>query len=205
MLVEFYFTASSRYSYLASTRLDGISERTGCNFVWKPLNNHAILARFGADPILSENTTSGQYAWAYREKDARQWADYYGIPFVEPIHFRKDPSWLVRGCFAAESCGRLVPFCRQLFQAIFVESRVLEEDDLRGLAAIVGIHTSEFNDAFASQLTTERQENVLEEAASKGVFGVPTFIVGDNLFWGNDRLILLEHTLRTMAGDNRSS
>ena len=205
MLVEFYFSAASRYSYLASTQLDGISARTACSFVWKPLNNHAILARAGADPFLSEGPMSGQYAWSYREQDARNWADYYGVPYVEPIHFRKDPPWLVKGCFAADSCGQLVPFCRHLFQAIFVESRVIEEDDLRGLAANAGIRASEFNDAFASQRISERQESVLEEAASKGVFGVPTFIAGDALFWGNDRLILLEHALRTQAGDSRPS
>lgn len=202
MFVDFYFTASSRYSYLASTQLEGISARTGCAFVWKPLNNHAILARSGADPFLSESPTSGQYAWSYREKDAKDWADYYGVPFVEPVHFRKDPPWLERGCFAAEACGQLIPFCQQLFHAIFVESRAIEEDDMREFAANAGIDTDAFDNAYACQRTSERQESVLEEAASKGVFGVPTFIVEDALFWGNDRLVLLEHTLRKRVGDN---
>lgn len=213
MVVEFYFTPSSRYSYLASTQLEGISERTGCAFAWKPLNNHAILDRFGANPFQSETPGSGQYAWSYRERDARQWADYYNVPFVEPVNFRKDPPWLERGCFAAEACGTLVPFCRHLFHAIFVEGRALEENDLPGIAANAGIHAGEFKDAYASQHVAERQESVLEEAVSKGVFGVPTFIGADAFFWGNDRLVLLEHALGrgqathakpTAATDNRT-
>lgn len=203
ILVEFYFTPSSRYSYLASTQLDGISERTGCEFSWKPLNNHEILSRFGADPFLSSVPSSGQYSWSYRQQDAERWAEYYGVPFVEPVNFRKDPPWLEQGCFAAEACGQLVPFCHELFRAIFVESRELEDADLPGLAANVGIHADEFNDAFDNQHTSKRKESVLDEAASKGVFGVPTFFFGDTALWGNDRLVLLEHMLVASAGDSR--
>ncbi|MEZ5926015.1 MAG: DsbA family protein [Hyphomicrobiaceae bacterium] len=196
MQVDFYFSPTSRYSYLASTQLDAIAERTGCTFVWKPLNNHAILARNGSDPFLSEQLLSGQYAWSYREYDAKCWADYYGVPFVEPVHFRCDPPYITHGCFAAEACGRLVPFSKRLFQAIFIESRPIEATDLADLALAAGLSETAFEQARADPHTREREASVLDEAVANGVFGVPTFRLDGRPYWGNDRLILLEHALK---------
>ncbi|MEZ5776454.1 MAG: 2-hydroxychromene-2-carboxylate isomerase [Hyphomicrobiaceae bacterium] len=199
MQVDFYLSLPSRYSYLASTQLDRIARRTGCTFVWKPLNNHAILERNGSNPFRSERLPSGQYAWSYREYDARCWADYYGVPFVEPVNFRRDPPYIVRACHAAAVCGRLVPYCARIFQAIFIEGRAIEEHDLAGLAADAGIDREEFTSALAGQDAARRERDVLDEAVAKGVFGVPSFVLGDRLFWGNDRLILLEHALTRAA------
>ena len=89
--VNFYFSVTSRYSYLASTQLDAVAARTGCSFSWLPVNNHDIMAAAGADPFRSSSPTSGQYDWSYREYDAKCWADYYGVPFEEPVNFRCDP------------------------------------------------------------------------------------------------------------------
>lgn len=200
MLVDFYFCVSSRYSYLASTQLDGISARTGCTFLWKPVHYDVLLAKAGGDPLASDKPASGQYAWTYRQQDARAWAEFYSVPYEEPRDFRVDPPWLVRGCFAADMCGSLIPFCQRIFRAIFVESRVLEEPDLLEFASDVGIDKDKFEEALTNAKTVERQTEVLGEAVSKGVFGVPTFVVEDTLFWGNDRLVLLEHKLKSAIG-----
>ena len=197
MQVDFYLSAASRYSYLASTQLDKISAQTGCEFLWKPLNNHALLSANGMDPFRSPAPVSGQYDWAYREYDAKCWAEYYDVPFVEPVNFRKDPPFIVRGCYAAESLGRIVPFCRRLSAAIFVEGRVIDQPLLSDFAEDVGIDRSDFEHAFGSEQVAGREKEVLDAALSKNVFGVPTFVSGDKLFWGNDRIPLL---LRALEG-----
>jgi 2-hydroxychromene-2-carboxylate isomerase len=197
--VDFYFSVASRYSYLASTQLDAVAARTGCRFVWKPLNNNDIMVGAGANPFRAQRPPSGQYDWSYREYDAGCWADYYGVPFVEPVNFRRDPPYLVRALCAAERCDALVPMARRLFRAIFVESVVIEEDMLANLAAQAGVDA--FEAAFAAPATAARQQDLLDEAAGRGVFGVPTFCLGERLFWGNDRLVLVEHALtRTGSG-----
>lgn len=193
--VDFFFTCASRYSYLAATQLEGIAARTGCSFRWRPLNNPALLAGRGANPFRAPARPSGQYDWTYREYDAKCWADFYGVPFVEPVNFRKDPPYLVRACTAAEALGALLPFARRLFQAIFVEGQVIAESDLAGFAMDVGIARDAFEQAYQREATALREAQTLEEALARGVFGVPTCLLGERLFWGNDRLALLEHAL----------
>ena len=71
------------------------------------------MDRRGGNPFRGE-PLSGQYDWGYREYDAKCWADYYGIPFREPVAFRVDPARLALACLAADGQGALVPCCRLL-------------------------------------------------------------------------------------------
>ncbi|MEM7360064.1 MAG: DsbA family protein [Pseudomonadota bacterium] len=199
--VDFYLTVSSRYTYLAMTQLDRIAREHRCSFTWKPVNNHELLARRGYDPFKTENNTSGQYDWAYREYDAKCWAKFYGVPFVEPINFRRDPIYLVNSCYAAEQCGYLEAFCRRLSEAIFVESRVIVESDINSIAKEVGIDPVEFENAYNSDFPSDRFTELHDEAARRKVFGVPTFVLREKMFWGNDRLRLLEWELQQLADD----
>ncbi len=202
--VDFFFSCASRYSYLAATQLEGIAARTGCRFRWRPLNNPAIMKARGANPFRAPERPSGQYDWSYREYDAKCWADFYGVPYVEPVNFRKDPPHLVRGCTAAEALGALVPFAQRLFRAIFVDGRVIADSDLAGIARDAGIAGEAFEQTFHLAATAEREAQTLQEALARGVFGVPTCLLGDRLFWGNDRLALLEHALR-QAGPSKDT
>ncbi len=193
--VDFYFSPSSRYSYLASTQLDRICGQAGCEFNWLPVNNVELLERLGSNPFHSEKLVSGQYDWAYREYDATCWAEYYGVPFVEPTGFRKDPPYLTRACYAAEMFGKLVPFCRRISHAVFAESGVIDPDLLSDFAVELGISRSEFNSALNLEAISDRLEEILQRALSKNIIGVPTFVYAKKSFWGNDRLPLLEYEL----------
>ena len=73
--------------------------------------------------------------------------------------------------------------------------------DRRGLEVI---SRGDFERALAAPSTAAREAGILEEAVGRGVFGVPTFVTGDRLFWGNDRLVLLEHALARASGVNDS-
>ncbi len=193
--VDFYFSCPSRYSYLASTQVAAIEARHGCRFRWLPVRNGAVVEARGPSPFNREVPPSGQYDWPYREYDATCWANYYGVPYVEPVNFRKDPPFIVRSCYAAEAQGQLVPFARRLSQAIFVESRAIDEAVLAELAGELGLDGAAFRAAFDDPAVAAREMAVLEEATRIGVFGVPTFLFEGRLFWGNDRLVLLEHAL----------
>jgi 2-hydroxychromene-2-carboxylate isomerase len=192
--VDFYLGLGSRYSYLAASQVDRIEKTHGCRFVWKPIASGALMDRRGGNPFRGE-PLSGQYDWGYREYDAKCWADYYGIPFHEPVTFRVDPDRLALACLAADGQGALVTCCRLLQKLIFVDGVVIDDEAIFGLPKHLGLDEQVFRRDLAASPTRTRHEGLLEEARVRGAFGVPTFFLGDRMFWGNDRLVLLEAAL----------
>jgi 2-hydroxychromene-2-carboxylate isomerase len=192
--VDFYLGLGSRYSYLAASQVDRIEKAHGCRFVWKPIASGALMDRRGGNPFRGE-PLSGQYDWGYREYDAKCWADYYSIPFREPVGFRVDPDRLALACLAADGQGGLVPCCRLLQQLIFVDGVAIDDAVIAGLAGRLGLDEAAFRRDLAASTTRVRHDALLDEAQARGAFGVPTFFVGKQMFWGNDRLVLLEAAL----------
>lgn len=190
--VDFYLGLGSRYSYLAASQVERIEKAHGCRFVWKPIASGALMDRRGGNPFRGE-PLSGQYDWGYREYDARCWADYYGIPFREPVGFRVDPDDLALTCLAADGQGALVPCCRLLQRLIFVDGVAIDGDVIAGLPALLGLDPAAFRRDL--EKARPRHEALLDEARRRGAFGVPTFFLGKQMFWGNDRLLLLEAAL----------
>jgi 2-hydroxychromene-2-carboxylate isomerase len=189
--IDFYLGLGSRYSYLAASQLDRIAASFGCRFVWKPIASGALMDRRGGNPFRAA-PVSGQYDWGYREYDARCWASFYGIPFREPVAFRVDPEALALACLAADRQGGLVACCRLLQQLIFVEGTVIDDAVISALPDRLDLDRA----AFRRDLVRPETRALLDEAAARGAFGVPTFFLGDRMFWGNDRLVLLEAALR---------
>jgi 2-hydroxychromene-2-carboxylate isomerase len=192
--IDFYLGLGSRYSYLAASQVDRIEKTHGCRFVWKPIASGALIDRRGANPFRGE-PVSGQYDWGYREYDARCWASFYGIPFREPVAFRVDPAMLALACLAADGQGALVSCCRLLQQLIFVDGVAIDDDVIAELPSQLGLDPAAFRHELATPQTRARHDGLLDEARSRGAFGVPTFFLDDRMFWGNDRLVLLEAAL----------
>ncbi len=201
LAVDFYYGLGSRYSYLASTQLARIAAETGCRFEWHPLKSGALMELRGGHPFHGE-PVSGQYEWPYRRLDAEAWAEYYGVPYREPVDFLVDPAYLAVAATAAKRLGAVEAYSRRLFQAIFVEGGAIAEANLIGFAADAGLDAAAFCAHLEDPATTEMHEATLQEAHRRGAFGVPTFFVGEHLFWGNDRLALVEHFVgKARAGE----
>ncbi len=201
LTVDFYYGLGSRYSYLASTQLARIAAETGCRFEWHPIKSGALMELRGGHPFHGE-PASGQYEWPYRRLDAEAWAEFYGVPYREPVDFLVDPAYLAMAATAAKRLGAVAAYSRRLFQAIFVEGRAVAEADLTGFAADAGLDSGAFRAHLDDPATAKTHEAALQEAHRRGAFGVPTFFVGDHLFWGNDRLVLVEHFIKKMrAGE----
>jgi 2-hydroxychromene-2-carboxylate isomerase len=195
LTVDFYYGLGSRYAYLASTQIERIAAETGCRFAWHPISSGALMRLRGGRPFRGE-PVSGQYEWPYRRHDAEAWAEYYGVPYREPVDFLVDPGYLAVAATAAQRLGAVEAYSRRLFRAIFVEGRAVLEADLAALAREAGLDAAGFRAHFENPATAEMQETTLQEAHRRGAFGVPTFFLGARMFWGNDRLVLLEHFIR---------
>lgn len=196
--VEFVFGLGSRYSYLASTQLEGIAARTGCSFDWTPVSSVALMAARGRTPFRGE-PSSGQYEWEYRRRDAEDWARYYGVPFVEPNPAPADPALMAVAARAADEQGGMLAYVRALFAAVFVSRLQVDASVCVELAGGVSLDRARFAASLQSASLRARVQADAERCAARGAFGVPWFFVGERGFWGNDRLVLLEDWLRRAA------
>lgn len=198
--VKFYFAVGSRYSYLASSQIEALEAESGCVVDWLPLNSVRLLATRHANPFDGE-PVSGQYEWAYREKDAARWAAFYEIPWVEPrgrVEF--DSELLARACTAAKRLNRVEAYARALFSVMFAGSAArIDASECIRQAKGCGLSGRDFERELESSETQTQLEATMSEANVAGVFGVPTFIVNGELFWGNDRLVLLKHYLNAQG------
>ena len=177
----------------AAAAEDRLESHYGCRFVWKPIASGKLIDRGGDNPFRS--APRGQYGRAYREYDAQAWAAHYGIPFREPAAFKVAADVPALGCLAAERQGALVPCCRRLFELIFAEGATLDAVAIDALPARLGLDAAAFRRDVVSPDIRARHDALIDEAAARGAFGVPTFFLGDRMFWGNDRLPLLEAAL----------
>jgi 2-hydroxychromene-2-carboxylate isomerase len=194
--VEFFFSPASRYSYLAASQMALLEVETGCTVDWRPVNGGDIRKLRRRDPFEGE-PVSGQYDWSYRERDARLWADYYGIRFREPPSHHFDFRLLVRAATAAKRLGRAADYGWRICAAVYgTDTWPIDETVSIALAQEIGLAA----DLFWATLEDPETERVLaaaaEEAFGRGAFGVPTFFVGAQMFWGNDRLTILKHVLK---------
>ncbi len=197
MKVTAYLGLGSRYSYLASTQLPEITKRTAVAFDWVPINSIKLirLARPDGSPF-DQPTLSGQYDPAYRLQDARRWATRYGVPYHEPQISALPPSALALACWCVPNTSARRALIMDIFDHVFAKGAAM---DLEVLSAIVGRHgvcRQEIDAALNGGGVTTYHDAAIEEAVSAGVFGVPTFVHKGELFWGNDRLALLEDHLR---------
>jgi 2-hydroxychromene-2-carboxylate isomerase len=194
-VVEFFFSPGSRYSYLAASQIAAIESETGCAVEWRPVNGIDIRALRGRDPFASE-PVSGQYEWSYRRRDAELWAEFYGIPFREPPSRDLDFALLARAATAAKRLGAAASFGWRLCSAVYA-SDVWPIDGVHcvKLAEECGLAPDAFAAALDAPDTPRELSAMAEEAHRRGAFGVPTFFFGDRMFWGNDRITLLKHSL----------
>lgn len=195
--VRFYYSVGSRYSYLASTQIEKLERETGCKVIWCPLHSVDLYRLRGASPFEGE-AVSGQYDWDYRRYDAECWADYYGVPFKEPrgaVEF--DPRLLARACAAAKELGAVRGYSESMFDAVFAEEGLVEigREECVERAKTIGLSREQFETELDSPEIERRLEETARHARASGAFGVPTFVVGKRMFFGNDRLVLVRHFL----------
>jgi|GEM_PF-719437 len=192
----YYFSTGSRYSYLSMSQMLGIETRSATRVRWVPVNGKRIRALRGADPFAGP-PQSGQYDWTYREKDAKAWARYYGIDFAEPVDVEFDVECLLRGVIAASWQVDVRAYAWSLAQEVFARRTwPLDQSVVERVAEEQGLDMHRFTSDCVDPLVQKELEDNCVQAVSRGAFGTPSMFVGEELYWGNDRLVLFEHALR---------
>ena len=194
MQVDFYYAIDSRYSYLAATQIPALETEFGVTIGWKPLQFDALMTARGDHPY-DGRVRNGQYDAAYRNTDVHRWANYYKVPLVEPDW---DGIWDRIGLAAVAAlrfdAGQAMSFA--LFAAVMQDQATPKSDaDIARIARQVGLDGDKLVAAIDDPDTLRLHQQHLDTAVALGIFGVPSFVIGNDVFWGNDRLVLLRHRL----------
>ena len=191
--VEFYFDLGSPYSYLAYYRLLQMAERQEIQIVYKPILLGGVFKATGnRSPI--EIPVKG----AYSILDMQRWAEYYHIPMQMNPHFPMNTLTLMRILTGVQllHLEKFEQVLKLLFDAMFGTPQNLNEPNV--LAEVLkpsGFSVEDIMSMVQSDVVKQKLITETEQAIQRGLFGAPTFFVGDEMYWGQDRLHFVEQAL----------
>ena len=184
--IEFWYEFASSYSYLAVMRIEALAEQAGVEVVWRPfLLGPVFLALGWNDSPFNIYPPKGRYMW----RDLARLSGRYGLPFRMPGQFPRSGVLAARVALIGNQAGWVARFSREVMSANFAQDRDI--GDAAVIAAILTDMGLPAEEVLAQALTTENKLALRVQtarAAELGLFGAPSFRVGDELFWGNDRL-----------------
>ncbi len=185
-VVEFWFEFASTYSYLSVMRIERAAETAGVEVAWRPfLLGPVFLALGWNDSPFNIYPPKGRYMW----RDLARLAAKYELPFQVPSRFPRNGLLAARVALVGVAEGWVAPFARAAMRANFAEDRDIGEPTV--IAQILRELALPADDVLVRAQTEDNKRALrrqTERAAELGLFGAPSFRVGDELFWGNDRL-----------------
>lgn len=189
--LEVYLSLGSPFAYLATTQLPGLVERTKCNIVYQVIDMYKVFELSG-NPGSKDVPAKRKYI----VKDIFDWCKYYNVPFNMPSRLFINNGAAAAAAIAVEKSGKLPEFIYRGFRAYMVEDLDIQDPQVLGkLAAEVGADGEAVAAAVTDPAVLQEVENRNKAAVERGVFGVPTFFIGDDMYWGSDRLVLVEKAL----------
>ena len=194
-VVDYYFTASSPWTYFGHDRFVAMARRHGATVNVKPVDLGRVFPVSGGLP-LKQRATQRQ---AYRMFELRRWSEYLGVPInVQPKFFPAPGDLSARWILAAaeQDMGAGLSLAGAFMRAVFAEERNIA--DGATAVAITGeqrLDPTKLGARADSPEIAARYEALTQEAIERQIFGAPTYVYRDEPFWGQDRLDFLDRAL----------
>ena len=182
--LEFFFFYGSIHSYLSVMRIEAMAARAGVAVRWRPFNLREILIEQN-NTGFTRNEVKMNYVWHDVERRAKR----HGIPFAGRAPYPADPDLLALrvGLIAAQG-GWCTPYSRATFHDWFIDRRAPGiGDHVERVLSSLGKSANVIARGESAEGTRLMQE-ATDAARKLGIFGAPTFAVGTEIFWGDDRL-----------------
>ena len=193
--IEFYFDCSSPWTYLAFVGILPLSQRQNLEIIWKPVLVGGVFNSVNKD-VYEFRKNPNPLKLNYSNDDLNLWAKVRSIEISMPKIFPVNSVKAMRGCLFAEQKDCLVPFAQKIFEAYWGSGHdISEESILLDIANKSGLETSKFKKYIDSQDAKELLIRNSEELMERGGFGSPTYFYKNIMFFGNDRLHLLEKAI----------
>lgn len=194
--VKYFFCLNSPWVYLGQGRLQEIAAETEAVIDYRPVDLKAMmLALFGdADPPARSESHR-----RYGKRDMARWADFYGLPINgAPRFYPVSQTLAAKVVIAATRLGAdVAPLVLALPRAVWAEDRdIADRKTVAAIAEECGLPGDILIQAADDPSVEETLLATTEEALARGVFGIPTYVYADDIFWGQDRLDFLARALR---------
>ena len=192
--IDFYFDFPSPYAYLAHTQLPGIAAEHGATIAYHPFRILELMKIVGNRPTTIECKSKGRYAGV----DLQRWTKRYKVDFARNPHSKSfDFAELERGALVAIEDGRGAAYVTAIFAAIWGKPVDLSlRPALIDVLDKAGLDGSRLLERARAESVHAKLDAETQAAAERGVFGAPTIFVGDQMFFGNDRLDFVAEALR---------
>lgn len=191
--IEYFYSAHSAYAYLGAWELARIADQTGARVIHRPFDFHPVVNAAGGQPFKKRSTAHVEYFFG---RELTRWAEWRGLPIVDfrPT-YHDNPLALPNSAIIAAG-EDADAFSRAVLQSHWRDDAdIAHEGVLRKLAEDVGLDADALLTAARSPaIATQHQANT-EEAIARGLFGSPTYFVGGDMFYGQDRLMMVERAL----------
>jgi 2-hydroxychromene-2-carboxylate isomerase len=184
--IEFWFEFGSNYSYLSVMRIEAAAARLQVPIRWKPFLLGPIFRTLGWDtsPFVLQKA-KGEYVWKDMERGCRE----LGLPWKRPTTFPRTALLPMRVALVGAGQPWIGAYCRRIMSLNFAEDREIDAPDVVGLVLEqLGLPALQLIEEARSEPNKLKLREQTEAARDRGIFGAPTFLVGNEMFWGNDRL-----------------
>ena len=195
--IDYYFSTLSTWSYVGARAFRALTERYGVKVHHKPTN---LLTLFEATGGLPAGQRPKQRQ-AWRKIEMTRWSTKRGLPMnLDPAYWPVNPRLADGAVIVAiseageEAAGQLAD---ALMRAVWEEERnIADADVVAAIAAGLGLDGTSLVDAASSSDISEVIKQNTQSAIERGLFGAPSYCIGDEFFWGQDRLDMLEDALK---------
>ena len=191
-MIEFFFDCSSPWTYLAFHNIQPLTDELKEAIQWRPVLVGGIFNAVNPSVYAQRDKPVPAKA-AYMLKDMQDWANAAGLKIVMPPKvFPVNSVKAMRGCLWLEPQGKLLAFAKAVFEAYWSREEDISQDAvLLKICQNLGVDGEEFLTGIAQPAIKQQLKSNTEEVIRRGGFGSPTLFLGDDMYFGNDRLVLL--------------
>jgi 2-hydroxychromene-2-carboxylate isomerase len=195
--VEFYFDVGSPAAYIAWTQLPRLCAEGGGRIDYRPMLLGGVFQATG-----NHSPTTVPAKGKYMMDDLGRFAARYGVPFVHNPHFPINTLMLMRAAVGLQmrEPELFVPFVDAVYRAIWVDAKNMNDPEVVGqVLQGAGFNPMHLIALAGDQAVKDRLKAITQEAVERGVFGAPSFFIGGQMHWGQDRLDFVKQALEGKA------
>ena len=196
MKIEYFYSLASPFSFLGSEKFQAIAKKYSAEIVEKPCDLvGGIFSKTGGVPVPQRSTQRQKY----RLDELKRWSEFLNIKInFKPKFFPpKDPHMPAKYTIAANLLGVKIFFGHEILKKLWIEEKdISDEKNIQLISEQFKTDFTELSSLANSEKVSKIYTDNTEEAIQKGVFGAPTYVFNNELFWGQDRLEFLDRALK---------
>lgn len=185
--IEFWFDFASPYARISAVRIERLAAPHGIAVRWRPFLIGPLLAKRPGNASPFQNAAPAQAR--YRRRDVERICAGEGLALTWPSTYPRGSLLATRVALIGTDQGWIAPFAHAVFEANFNQDRDIGTVEVvADLLRAQGLPAADLIAEAGTEPVKAALKAAVAEAEARGLFGAPSFLVGDELFWGNDRL-----------------